>query len=86
MGVETVVMTVKAYDIFEIASWQMELQEKPRDMQLGKKIITLPTLQRGFVWKPYQIEALWDSILRGYPIGSLLISQSETRKDLLDGH
>ena len=32
----------------------------------------LPAIQREFVWKPDQIEQLFDSIMRGYPIGSLL--------------
>ncbi|MBP6872707.1 MAG: DUF262 domain-containing protein [Bacteroidales bacterium] len=33
----------------------------------------LPNIQRPFVWKIEQIERLFDSILREYPIGSLLI-------------
>ncbi|EHB6357201.1 DUF262 domain-containing protein, partial [Enterococcus faecalis] len=32
----------------------------------------LPALQREFVWKPEQIERLFDSIMKGYPIGSFL--------------
>lgn len=50
--------------------------------------ITLPTVQRGFVWKPYQIENLWDSLLRGYPVGSFVLSNkinSENQYELLDG-
>lgn len=35
----------------------------------------LPAIQREFVWKPAQIESLFDSILRGYPIGSFLFWQ-----------
>ncbi|EGO9049092.1 DUF262 domain-containing protein, partial [Enterococcus faecalis] len=31
-----------------------------------------PALQREFVWKPEQIERLFDSIMKGYPIGSFL--------------
>jgi len=37
----------------------------------------LPNIQRPFVWKVDQIERLFDSILREYPIGSLLIWKSE---------
>jgi len=33
----------------------------------------LPAIQREFVWPPEKIEALFDSLLRGYPIGTLLI-------------
>ncbi|OPZ68877.1 MAG: hypothetical protein BWY82_02417 [Verrucomicrobia bacterium ADurb.Bin474] len=32
----------------------------------------LPAIQREFVWDGEQIERLFDSIMRGYPIGSLL--------------
>lgn len=32
----------------------------------------LPAIQREFIWKPEQVIALFDSILRGYPIGSFL--------------
>jgi uncharacterized protein with ParB-like and HNH nuclease domain len=32
----------------------------------------LPAIQRKFVWKPDQIERLFDSIMRGYPIGTFL--------------
>lgn len=33
----------------------------------------LPTIQRPYVWKAEAIEALLDSIMRGYPIGSLMV-------------
>ena len=32
----------------------------------------IPAIQRSFVWKPEQIEYLFDSLLREYPIGGLL--------------
>ena len=32
----------------------------------------LPAIQRGFVWRPEQIERLFDSLMREYPIGSFL--------------
>lgn len=52
-------------------------------------IISLPTVQRGFVWKPYQIENLWDSLLRGYPVGAFVLSKKITSEneeyELLDG-
>lgn len=34
--------------------------------------VFLPGLQREFVWSPTQIETLFDSLIRGYPIGVLL--------------
>ena len=33
----------------------------------------LPAIQREFVWNPRQIELLFDSLMRNYPIGSLLM-------------
>ena len=35
----------------------------------------LPDIQRPFVWKPEQIYALFDSIMRGYPISTFLFWQ-----------
>ncbi|MDE0672620.1 MAG: DUF262 domain-containing protein [Caldilineaceae bacterium] len=32
----------------------------------------LPAFRREFVWRPHQIERLFDSLMRGYPIGSFL--------------
>ncbi len=43
--------------------------------------IRLPDIQRGLVWKPRQVELLWDSLLCGYPIGVLMIIGDE----LFDG-
>jgi hypothetical protein len=37
--------------------------------------IALPMIQRGSVWKPYQIIDLWDSLLQGMPIGCMLVSE-----------
>ena len=33
----------------------------------------LPAIQRKFVWSIEQIETLFDSILRGYPINSFML-------------
>lgn len=76
--------TVHCYTIDDISAWQTELQEN-RTQQSTSSKITLPSLQRGFVWKPFQIEALWDSILRGYPIGAVLMSIANDQRELLDG-
>ena len=32
----------------------------------------LPAIQREFIWEPEQIELLFNSLLRGYPISSFL--------------
>lgn len=66
----------KNFTLQGIANWQLDS---------ASSNIELPDLQRGFVWKPKQIEDLWDSILRGYPIGSFLLSKSGESYNLLDG-
>lgn len=66
---------VEIYKIFDIKEWSSE-----------ESHINLPVMQRGYVWKPYQIERMWDSILRGFPIGTFIMSKvNETNKQLLDG-
>lgn len=60
----------------EIANWQLDA---------AASRVELPSVQRGFVWKPKQIEDLWDSILRGYPIGSFLFSKTSSNLHLMDG-
>lgn len=39
---------------------------------IDNKRYFLPAIQREFVWETAQIEQLFDSVLRGYPIGSFL--------------
>ena len=38
----------------------------------------LPNIQRSFVWKERQIEKLFDSLMRGYPIGALLVWKTKS--------
>jgi len=40
--------------------------------KIHKKEYLLPTIQREFVWNTYQIERLFDSLMRDYPISSFL--------------
>lgn len=47
-----------------------------RYLDEGKERIELAGFQRGAVWKGWQVEALWDSLLRWFPIGSLLMARS----------
>jgi len=53
----------------EIASWSSPVdQNNPAPIRAG-----IPALQRGLVWKPQQIEILWDSLLRGFPVGAFVV-------------
>ena len=40
--------------------------------RLSEGEILIPTFQREFVWENSMIRDLFDSILRGYPVGSLI--------------
>jgi len=62
---------VYALSLSDIASWQFQnLWGKTRKPAIVARV---PSLQRGAVWKPEQIELFWDSILRGFPVGSLVV-------------
>ena len=45
--------------------------------RIGSKTYVLPAIQREFVWKPEQIERLFDSLMQGYPIGTFLFWKVE---------
>ncbi len=47
---------------------------------IHKKKYLLPAIQREFVWAPYQIEELFDSLMRDYPIGTFLFWYVEKHK------
>lgn len=64
------------FSLQEIADWQLNSEQSK---------VELPSIQRGFVWKPKQVEDLWDSLLRGYPIGSFLFSRTGEKLFLMDG-
>lgn len=64
-------MGYKATSIYEITK------------DIDEKKVFLPALQRKFVWTAKKIETLFDSIMRGYPIGTFLFWKldSEIAKD-----
>ncbi|MFI9642535.1 DUF262 domain-containing protein [Micromonospora sp. NPDC051925] len=51
---------------------------------IGRGQIRVPAFQRPFVWRPPQMLELFDSIERGYPIGSLLLWQTDDHVPSLD--
>ena len=55
-------MQVKSYKITEVENWD----------KTG--YVEIPAMQRGLVWAPNQVELLWDSILRGFPIGAFVFT------------
>jgi uncharacterized protein with ParB-like and HNH nuclease domain len=47
------------------------LNDLVRDFDDG--VISLPLMQRDFVWRPKKARALFDSLSRGFPIGSFYL-------------
>lgn len=50
------------------------------DMAAGnhdKFKVVLPMIQRGSVWAPHKILDLWDTLLRGMPIGAMMASEAK---------
>lgn len=61
---------MRCFTLADIANWPPFREE---NAQLPRIVAGVPSLQRGLVWKPGKIELLWDSIMRGFPIGSLVV-------------
>ncbi len=55
----------------EVSYASVEVREAVERVQSGAWRI--PDFQREFVWKPYQLLGLVDSLWRNYPVGSLLL-------------
>lgn len=67
-------------------NWKMEtysVEKLGRDIDNGT--ITVPPYQRGNVWKPAQREKLIDSMKKGYPFGSILLSGNDSKREIVDG-
>lgn len=60
----------------DVASWQFPalVTDSQGRRHPPQVLAGLPSLQRGAVWRPNQVELLWDSIMRGFPIGSLVVT------------
>lgn len=66
-----------SYSLKEISTWP-------------NKDVSIPGMQRSLVWKPAQVELLWDSILRSFPIGTFTLSETNSTDNsssyyLMDG-
>ena len=52
--------------------------------EIEEGTLRVPRFQRPFLWRPKQMTKLFDSISLGYPIGSLLLWETETEVQTLD--
>ena len=69
-----------------VLSYSIEALGKPfQSDNSSESKLKVPLLQRGSVWRPRQIELLWDSILRGFPIGTLIILGDKSSSDQPNG-
>jgi hypothetical protein len=61
--------------LHDIAAWTPGIIPKdiPKEQCSHDCHAGIPSLQRGAVWEPRQVELLWDSLLRGFPIGSFVV-------------
>jgi hypothetical protein len=66
----------KPVSLKQVAAWELEYLNAPCEIKAS-----VPALQRGLVWRPQQVELLWDSILRGFPIGSLVVSEKVDKQE-----
>jgi hypothetical protein len=65
--------TTFALGLSEVAAWQVQGLE-------SRVCAALPAMQRGAIWKAAQTEKLWDSLLRGFPIGAFILSPFDEQK------
>ena len=81
--------TVVGESLFNFISWaKQSLQPDSAAMSLPDMPLLLPPVQRSAVWNVKKITDLWDSVLRGLPIGMfyLLTRPCDTKAMDLDGN
>ena len=49
----------------------LKISQVMQDIERNRYL--LPAIQREFVWKPNKICGLFDSLMRGYPIGTFFV-------------
>lgn len=64
-------------------AYQAPITIKDAINNIKKRKYVLPSIQREFVWNPEQIEKLFDSLMRGYPISTFLFWKVE-KKNIKD--
>ena len=63
-------------NIKELANYKIFIDGK-------EKKLDIPAFQRGLVWNAAQVEILWDSVLRGIPLGCLTLVRYKDNVDIL---
>ena len=68
--------SIKGMPILEFLKWVEQSVRRIANKSFEAPpygVLALPPVQRTPVWRPKQIVDLWDSVLRGLPIGSLYL-------------
>lgn len=74
-----------------VENWTlMELSTALQDMHKDKKKIAVPIFQRGKRWKPQQQKVFIDSLIKGFPVGTMLFHEEKDEEGkrtyiLIDG-
>ncbi len=61
-------------------SYETAITIKDALTNIKRRDYVLPSIQREFVWETRQIETLFDSLMRDYPIGTFLFWKVEKSK------
>lgn len=59
-----------------VSEWLVNWMEWASGHQDTKYHVVLPMIQRGSVWAPHKLLDLWDTLLRGMPIGAMMASET----------
>jgi Protein of unknown function DUF262 len=69
--------TVGKINVLDFLRWAKEsndwMTSDPKPTPPDKGVLALPPVQRTAVWTPKQVVDLWDSALRGLPLGTLFL-------------
>ncbi|MCC3154600.1 DUF262 domain-containing protein [Hymenobacter sp. BT770] len=66
---------VAVVSVSDYISWYLDAENSHYNL------IQLPPIQRNAVWNIAQVERLWDSLLRGFPIGSMLLGHRKSSQN-----
>ena len=81
--------TVEGLKLLDLICWiseSMDVLARTREPD-GMPVIVMPPVQRSAVWRPTEVVDLWDSVMRGLPIGVfyLVDANDDGRKGVLNG-
>ena len=68
-----ILCSLEALSDRKLPQLQSDGEEHRIETDEGSYILDIPPFQRGLVWNPAQIEVLWDSLMRGIPIGTITL-------------